>query len=85
MFGFQYCLNTQFALCIVSRYHLILDRIYVTFQRGRLEVFMVIVYQIPVSLPGLFMPCYSSALERAEFGRQRFQYTWLNSNFFRSL
>ena len=43
---------------------------------------MVIVYKTPVSLTSVFNPCYSPDLERADFGRQRFQYTWLNSYFF---
>ena len=32
MFGFEYRFDTQFVLCIVSRYRLILDKFYVTFQ-----------------------------------------------------
>ena len=75
----KYCFDTQYVLCIVSRYRLILDKINVTFQGYRLGVFMVIVYKAPVSLTSAFKPCYSLDSERADFSRQRFQYTWLNS------
>ena len=85
MVGFEYRFDTQYALCIVSRYHLILDKFYVTFQGCHLGVFMVIVDKAPVSLTSVFKPCYSPDLERADFGRQSFQYTWLNSYFFSSL
>ena len=44
---------------------------------------MVIVYKAPVSLTSVFTPFYSLDLERADLGRQSFQYTWLNSYFFR--
>jgi len=70
---------------IVSRYRLILDRFYVTFQGYRLGVFMVIVYKAPLSLTSVFKTSYSQNLERADFNRQSFQYTWLNSYFFSSL
>ena len=46
---------------------------------------MVIVYKAPVSLTSEFKPSYSPDLKRAEFGRLRFQYAWLNSYFFSSL
>jgi len=46
---------------------------------------MVIVYKAPVSLTSVFKTCYSPDLERADFDRQSFQYTWLNSYFFSSL
>ena len=36
---------------------------------------MVIVYKAPVSLTSVFKPCYSPDLEKADFGRQSFQYT----------
>ena len=85
MFGFEYRFNTQCALCIVSRYRFILDKFYVTFQGCHLGVFMVIVYKASVSLTSVFKPCNSLNLERADFGRQSFQYTWLNSYFFSSL
>ena len=45
MFGFEYHFDTQYVLCIVSRYHLILDMFYVTFQGYLLGVFMVTVYK----------------------------------------
>ena len=50
MFGFEYRLDTQYVIGIVSRYRLILGMFYVTFQGCRLGVFMVIVYKAPVSL-----------------------------------
>jgi len=58
---------------------------YVMFQGYRLGVFMVIVYKAPVSLRSLFKTCYSPNLERADFDRPSFQYTWLNSYLFSSL
>ena len=50
MFGFEYRFDTQFVLCIVSRYRLILDKFYVMFQGCHLGAFIVIVYKAPVSL-----------------------------------
>ena len=47
---FRVSFDTQYVLGIVSRYGLILDMFYVTFQGCRLRVFMVIVYKSPVSL-----------------------------------
>ena len=98
MFGLEYCLihsmfyvwlgvsfDTQYVLCVVSRYRLILDKFCVTFQDYRLGVFMLIVYKAPVSLTSVFKQCYSPDLERADFDRQSFQYTWLNSYIFSSL
>ena len=46
---------------------------------------MVIVYKAPVSLTSVFKPCDSPDLEKADFCRQSFQYTRLNSYFFSSL
>jgi len=66
-------------------YRLILSMFYVTFQGYPLGVFMVIVYKAPVSLTSVFKTCYSPNLERADFDRQSFQYTWLNSYFKSSL
>ena len=37
------------------------------------------------SLTSVFETCYSPDLERADFHRQSFQYSWLNSYFFSSL
>ena len=85
MFVFKYHFDTQFVLCIVSRYRLILDKFYVMLQGCHLRVFMVIVYKAPVSLTSVFKPCCSPDFEKADFGRQSFQYTWLNSYFFSSL
>ena len=45
---------------------------------------MIIVYKALVSLTSVFKTCYSPNLERADFDRQSFQYTWLNSYFFSS-
>jgi len=82
---FRVSVDTQYVSFIVSRYRLILDMFYVTFQGYRLGVFIVIVYKTPVSLTSVFKTCYSPNLERADFDRQSFQYTWLNSYFFSSL
>ena len=82
---FRVSFDTQYVLFIVLRYQLILDMFYVTFLRLPSGVFMVIVYKAPVSLASVFKTCYSPNLERADFDRQSFQYTWLNSYFFSSL
>ena len=82
---FRVWLDTQYVLFIVSRYCLILDMFYVTFQGYRLGVFRVIVHKAPVSRTSIFKTCYSPNLERADFDRRSFQYTWLNSYFFSSL
>ena len=46
---------------------------------------MVIVYKAPVSLTSLFKTCYLPHLDRADFDRQSFPYSWLNSYFIGSL
>jgi len=46
---------------------------------------MIIVFNAPVSLPSVFKTSHSLNLERADFDRPSFQYTWLNSYFFSSL
>jgi len=46
---------------------------------------MVIVYKAPVSMTSVFKDLLFSELREADFDRQRFQYTWLNSYFFGSL
>jgi len=76
---FRLSFDTQYVLFIVSRYCLILDMFYVTFQGYRFGVFIVIVYKAPVSLTSVFKTCYSPDLEKADFDIQSFQYTWLNS------
>ena len=53
---FRVSFNTQHVLCILSRYRLILDKFYVTFQGCHLAVFMVIVYKAPVNLTTVFKP-----------------------------
>jgi len=55
------------------------------FRATVLEVLIVIVYKSLVSLTSVFKTCYSPDLERADFDRGSFQYTWLNSYFFNSL
>jgi len=84
MFGFGVSFDTQYLL-FVSRYRLIFDIFYVTFQGYRFGVFIVIVYKAPVCLTSVFKTCYSPDLERADFDRQSAQYTWLNGYFFSSL
>jgi len=46
---------------------------------------MIIVYKGLVSLTSVFKTCYSPDLEKADFDRQSFQYTWWNRYFFSSL
>jgi len=58
---------------------------YVTFEGYRSGVFTVIIYKAPVSMTSVFKTCYSPNLERADFDRPSFLYTWLNSYFFSSL
>jgi len=77
--GYQVLFDTQYALSIVSRYDSILDIFYVMFQDCPFGVLMVIVYKAPVSLTSVFKTCYSPDLEKGDFDRQSFQYTWLNS------
>ena len=48
-----------------SRYRLILELFYVTFQGCRFGAFMVIVYKGPVSLTSVFKPCYFSGLRES--------------------
>ena len=69
MFGFEYRFDTEYVLCIVSRYRLILDRFYVIFQGYHLGVFVVIVYKASVSLTSVYKTCYSPDLEKADFHR----------------
>ena len=69
---FRISCDIHYVLCIVSRYHLILDKFYVTFQGCRLGVFMIIVYKAPASLTSVFKHCYSPNLEKADFDRQSF-------------
>jgi len=85
MFGFRVSLDTQYVLFIVSRYLSILDMFYVTFQDYSFGGLMVIVYKAQISLTSVFKTCYSLNLEKADFPRQSFQYTWLSSCFFSSL
>jgi len=82
MFGFRVSFDTKYVLFILSRYSLILDMFYVTFQGYLFGVFMGLVYKTPVSLTSVFKTCYSPDLDEAYFNRQFFQYTWLNSYFF---
>jgi len=46
---------------------------------------MLIVFKALLSLTSVFKTCYSPDLERADFDRPSFQYTWLNNYFFCSL
>jgi len=85
MFVFRVSFDTQYVLFIVSRYYSTLDMFYVTYYGDRFGVLMVIVYKAPVGLTSVFKTCSSPDLEKADFNRQSFQYTWLNSYFFCSL
>ena len=69
---FRVSFDTQYVLCVVSGYCLILDMFYVTCQGCRLGVFIVIVYKAPVSLTSVFKHCYYPDLERADFNSQSF-------------
>src|SRR6201995_141360 len=98
MFGFEYRLilsmfyvwfrvsfDTQYVLCVVSRYRSILDMFYLTFQGCRLGVFIVTVYKAPDSLTSVFKVLLFSGLRESRLRQTEFQYTWLNSHFFSSL
>ena len=82
---FRVSFDTQYVLVIVSRYRVILDMFYVTFQGYRFGSLYGYCLQGPVGLTSVFKTCYSPDLERADFDRQSYQYTWLNSYFFSSL
>src|SRR6266403_4143812 len=86
MFGFEYRLilsvfyvwfrvsfDTQFVLCVASRYRLILEEFYVTFQGYQVRCLSVIVCKARDSLTSVFKTCYSPDLEKADFDRQSFQ------------
>ena len=76
---------THYVLFIVSRSRLILDMFYAMFEDYCFGVFMIIVFNPPVSLTSVFKSSHSPNLERADFDRPSFHYTWLNSYFFSSL
>ena len=82
---FRVSFDTQYVLCIASRYHLLLDKFHVIFPDYQLGAFMVLVYKAQFSLTSVFKLCYSWVLERADFGRQRFQYPWMKSYLFSSV
>ncbi len=86
MFGFEYRLilsmfyvwfrvsfDTQYVLCVASRYRLILEEFYVTFQGYQVRCLSVIVCKARDSLTSVFKTCYSPDLEKADFDRQSFQ------------
>ena len=62
---FRVSFDAQYVLCLVSRYHLILDRLYVTFQDYHLVVFIVIVYRAPVSMTSVFQALLFSGLRES--------------------
>ena len=72
MFGFEYRFDTQCVLSTVSRYRLILDRFYVTFQGCHLGVFIVIVYKAPVSLTTVFIALLFSGLRESRLRQTEF-------------
>jgi len=72
MFGFQY--------------RVILDMFYVTFQGYRFGSLYGYCLQGSAKPDKVYLKtCYSPDLEKADFDRQSFQYTWWNSYFFSSL
>ena len=85
MFGFRVSIDTQYVLFIVSRYRLIFDMFYIRLEGYHFGVCMVSVYKAPVGLTSVLRTCYSRDLEKTDFDRQNFQYTWLNSYFLSSL
>ena len=85
MFGFKYCLilSMFYLLCQgIVRYLICFMKCFKTTVLG---VSIVSLYKAPVSLTSVFKTCYSPELEIADFDRESFQYTWLNSYFFSSL
>jgi len=85
MFGFGVSYDTLYLLVIMSRYHLIFDMLYVTFQGYHFGVLIVIVYKTPVSLRSVFKTWYFPDLEKPDCGRENFQYNRLNVCVFCSL
>jgi len=83
--GPKYRLILSMFNILVSRYCSILDIFYITFEAYRFGVFIVIVHKTLLSLTSLFKTFYSPGLQKANFARLRFQYTWWNSYFFSSL
>jgi len=73
------------VLYILLSNYLILDMVYVTFQGYHFGVFEGIVYKVPVSVTSVSKTWDYPELERADFTRPSFQYSWLNSDFFSSL
>jgi len=69
---FRVSFDTQYVLFIVSRYRLILDMVYVTFQDYSLEVFMVMVYKAPVSLTSVFKDLLFSELRESRLRQTEF-------------
>src|SRR6266403_5558472 len=85
MFGFEYRLilsmfyvwfrvsfDTQYVLCVVSRYHLILEKFYVTFQGYQVRCLSVIVCKALDSLPSVFKTCYFSGLRESRLQQREF-------------
>ena len=56
MFGFEYHFDTHYVLCIASRYYLILDGFYVTFQGRHFGVFIVSIGKALANLTSLINP-----------------------------
>jgi len=84
MFNFEYSL-------ILSMFYVLYQGIictsYILCNVSRLQFKSLYGYCLPDSgyLTSVFKTCYSLDLEGADFKRQSFQYTWLNSYFFSSL
>ena len=85
MFGFEYRLILSMFYALFQGIVLILEKFYITFQGYQVRCLSVIVCKARDSLTSVFKTCYSPDLEKADFDRESFQYTWLNSYFFSSL
>ena len=71
MFGFRESFDAQYVLFIVSRYRVILDMFYGTFQVYHFRVFVIVVYRAPLSLTSVCKTCNSPDLEREQTSTDR--------------
>src|SRR6266404_8949112 len=85
MFGFEYCLilsmfyvwfrvsfDTQYVLCVASRYRLILEKFYVTFQGYQVRCLSVIVCKARDSLTSVFKDLLFSGLREGRLRQTEF-------------
>ena len=69
---FRVSVDTQYVLCVVSRYRLILHKFYVTFQDYQLGVFIVIVYKALVCPTSVFKALLFSGIRESGLRQTEF-------------